>query len=329
MPTTWKIAAGRGGKYIEDFENLGCVAIGWNEMGDVTQVADREALHRLHRDAYPEASERKSSVQVSQVARFLFDMQPGDDVVSYNPGTREYLVGKIDGPASYRHDQIERMANVRPVKWLGKVNRDDLTDKTKYALGGIQTLYVLNEDAWAEVSSLLKGDKPSVEEDNDTAGTALRAELVEQAHEFIKDEVRKLEWDQLQYLVAGVLRAMGYKTMVSEPGPDLGKDIVASPDGLGLENPRIRVEVKHRAQTAMGAPDIRSFLGALRQGDKGLYVSTGGFTKEARYEAERATVPVTLVDLSLLVEFVVEHYEAMDAEARALVPLKRIYWPVG
>jgi len=102
----------------------------------------------------------------------------------------------------------------------------------------------------------------------------------------------------------------------------------ASPDGLGLEQPRIRVEVKHR-KGAMGAPEIRSFIGALRQGDKGLYISTGGFSKEASYEAERATVPVTLVDLDALVALLTEHYERLDAEARALVPLKRIYWPVG
>jgi restriction system protein len=33
------------------------------------------------------------------------------------------------------------------------------------------------------------------------------------------------------------------------------------------------------------------------QSDHGLFVSTGGFTKEARYEAERATISVTLIDI--------------------------------
>ncbi len=39
---------------------------------------------------------------------------------------------------------------------------------------------------------------------------------------------------------------MGYKTTVSEVGPDRGKDIAASPDGLMLTEPRIIVEVKAR-----------------------------------------------------------------------------------
>src|SRR4029079_3922832 len=100
-------------------------------------------------------------------------------------------------------------------------------------------------------------------------------------------------------LVAGILRAMGYRTTVSEPGPDRGVDVFASPDGLGLQEPRIFVEVKHRTG-AMGADVLRSFLRGRRTRDLCLYVSTGGFTKEARYEADRANVPLTLITLPKL-----------------------------
>lgn len=105
-------------------------------------------------------------------------------------------------------------------------------------------------------------------------------------------------------------------------------DIFASPDGLGLQEPRIFVEVKHRNQTPMGAEKIRAFLGGRKPGDKCLYVSTGSFTKEARYETERASVPMTLLDLQELRKLLVENYENLDAETRALVPLKRLYWPL-
>ena len=77
----------------------------------------------------------------------------------------------------------------------------------------------------------------------------------------------------------------------------------------------------------MGSQDIRSFLGGRHKDDKGLYVSTGGFTKDARYEAERANIPLTLMDLDELVSATIEHYEKMDMETRVLVPLTKIYWP--
>jgi len=72
---------------------------------------------------------------------------------------------------------------------------------------------------------------------------------------------------------------------------------------------------------------LRSFIGGLRQNDKGLYVSTGGFTKEARYEAERSTIPITLVDIDELVELLGQYYDNVDSETKALIPLIRLYWP--
>ena len=77
----------------------------------------------------------------------------------------------------------------------------------------------------------------------------------------------------------------------------------------------------------LSAPQVRAFIGGLRAGDRGLYVSTGGFTKEARYEADRANVPVRLLDLDGLVKLYVGSYDKDDEETRALLPLTRIWWP--
>jgi restriction system protein len=171
----------------------------------------------------------------------------------------------------------------------------------------------------------------TVEVETQTAAVAEVNDLYRDLHsrsiEFIKDKVIELDWEEMQDLVAGVLRAMGYKTRVSPSGSDdRGKDIVASRDGLGFEDPRIIVEVKHR-QAAMGSQEIRGFLGGRHEADKGLYVSTGGFTKDARYEAERARIPVTLIDLDDFVKVLLEHYERMDIETQRLIPLRKLYWP--
>jgi restriction system protein len=128
----------------------------------------------------------------------------------------------------------------------------------------------------------------------------------------------KLDWDEMQEIVAGVLREMGYKTRVSPLGPDRGKDIEASPDGLMLIEPRILVEVKHR-NGQMGSKEICSFHSVLR-GRKGLYVSTGGFSKDAKLEAERATEQMTLIDANRLVELIIQNYYSFDSDSKALIP---------
>jgi restriction system protein len=173
----------------------------------------------------------------------------------------------------------------------------------------------------------MKSQAPAAVPEVIEADEAVLAEdMQSKATEFIKDRAAKLDWDQMQRLVAGVLRAMGYKTRISPAGPDRGKDIIASPDGLGFESPRIVVEVKHR-QGAMGSQEIRSFLGGRHKDDKGLYVSTGGFTKDARYEADRASIPLSLMNIDELVEAVIENYETLDNETKQLLPLRRLYWP--
>ncbi len=77
----------------------------------------------------------------------------------------------------------------------------------------------------------------------------------------------------------------------------------------------------------MGSNEIRSFLGGLREGDKAIYVSTGGFSKEAKYEADRSNIPLTLLGLDDLASLIVIHYENFDLEGRALMPLVMVYWP--
>ena len=152
-------------------------------------------------------------------------------------------------------------------------------------------------------------------------------EYISQSEQFVEDKIASLDWQQLQELVAGIMRGMGYRTRVSNPGPDRGVDVFASPDGLGLVESRIFVEVKHRAGS-VGAPLIRAFLGGRQQGDRCLYVSTGGFTTEARYEADRSSIPLTLVAMADLRELLVDYYETLDSESRALVPLRKVFLPV-
>lgn len=51
-------------------------------------------------------------------------------------------------------------------------------------------------------------------------------------------------------LVAALLRSMGYFARRTEKGPDRGVDVIATSDSLGLDSPRIKVQVKQRSQRA-------------------------------------------------------------------------------
>lgn len=330
MSEVWMVRAGEQGYLFDDFETKNLVAIGWSNIHDLTNVTTAQQIRQLYDVAYPNEKPGKVANAVSMLHRFRSVLALEDRVVTYNPGTRKYLVGTIVSDYIYRSGLITDFAHIREVRWETQISRDLLSVATRSSLGSILTLFAVSRDSWNDIQRVING-KP--EADIIAAETPENLELIredtsERAFELIKDKILSLDDHQMEHLVAAVLRGMGYRTRVSPKGADRGVDVSASPDGLGLTEPRIKAEVKHRPTTPIGSADVRSFLGGLRPGDKGLYLNTGGYTKEAKYEAERATVPLTLLDLNDLAELVRTHYENFDLEGRALVPLIKVYYPV-
>jgi len=322
---------GEGGSLYEAFRDRGIAAINWNQLGPHAHPGvSREQLIEAYKAAEPQTKHGTVVSGASQVWRFVNEVQNGDHVITYSPVNRTYLVGRIMGASEYHADWSEQgLSLARRVQWQPQeLLRDSLGTSTKNSLGSTLTVFEVSPKAAAEVLQAMSGKptQPIEDEDIDETVPDPLADIESQALERIKDRVNELDWDEMQQLVAGILRAMGYKTQVSPPGSDRGKDIVASPDGFGFEHPRIVVEVKHR-KGQMGSQEIRSFLGGRHKDDRGLYVSTGGFSKDAQYEADRAAIPLALWTLDHVVRALIEHYDATDAETKRIVPLKRLHWP--
>lgn len=330
--TMWMVRAESDGSLFQPFIDRGFVAIGWSGVGDLGRFESKETLVAELREQYPGRRAGWYANAGGMLWRFSKELQADDSIVSYDCTRRVYAVGKLQGDYRFDPDFEPGYPNVRRVEWEAmEVSRDALATATKNSLGSTLTLFQLPEMAKEDVWRAARGEQMEPtegQEEDDEEEKLLLEDLELRSIEFIKDRIVGLDWEEMQSLIAGVLRAMGYKTRISARGPDRGVDIVASRDGFGFENPRIVVEVKHRAEQ-VGASGIRSFVGGRHVDDKCLYVSTGGFSKEARYEADRANVLVALLDLDELAKALVESYESLDDETRRLVPLRRVYWPGG
>ncbi len=332
MTTMWMVRA-KGGLLYEEFRDKGVAAIGWVRIAEeASKGATREQLADAYRLVSPGTKEGTIIAGVSQVYRFIHEIKNDDWVVTYSTENRTYLVGQVKGPCEYHPEWADlNMTLVRRVAWLQKeVDRDLLLTGSKNSLGSVLTIFKVPESAQRELLAIAKGaiqiPQPTKEElvEDEVNDPLRQTEVI--AFERIKDQINGLDWDEMQELVAGILRAMGYKTQVSPAGPDRGKDILASPDGFGFQQPRIVVEVKHR-DGKMGSAQLRSFLGGRHKDDRGLYVSTGGFTKDALYEAERAVVPLMLWSLDELARALTDNYQTADAKTKQLMPLRYFYMP--
>ena len=126
-------------------------------------------------------------------------------------------------------------------------------------------------------------------------------------------------------MVAALLRAMGYHTpFVAPKGKDGGIDIIAYVDPLGAQTPRIKVQVKHKPGTAIGAGDVRALLGVLRQGDIALFVTSGTFSPDAKNTGTNSREFIRLIDGDEFIDMWLEYYDKMSDDDKNMLPLKRI-----
>ena len=331
----WIIRAGRGGVYAAEWLQRGIVGIGWDLDGADISAMTREQIRCAYSAARPSESKGRVSANVGQVYRFAHEMERGEAIVMYDPSTRLYHMGKIAGPCVVVNGE-DGLTYSRTVSWDGVAPRDALSTPSKNSLGGIQTLFSVSSQVMADLKgAVTRPTKPQPEvgpADESAAAEEPVSDAVsysapEDGIEAIKDRiVGEVQWDEMERLVAGLLRAMGYFANLTGPGTDGGRDVVASHDALGLDSPCVVAEVKHRKGT-MGAPAIRSFIAGLHGNERGLYVSTGGFSKDAHVEAMHASKPVRLIDLDEFVRLYVENYVSMDEETRKILPLTCIWCP--
>jgi restriction system protein len=82
-----------------------------------------------------------------------------------------------------------------------------------------------------------------------------------------------------------------------------------------------------REQNTVTVAVLRSFMALLGDSDVGIFVSTGGFTKDAEGEARtQQSRQVTLINLKRLFELWIDHIAKFDQDAKDLFPLKPIYF---
>jgi len=152
-------------------------------------------------------------------------------------------------------------------------------------------------------------------------------QVQELANAGLERHIEAMNAYEFQDLAAALLRGMGYFTpFVSPKGKDGGVDVIAYRDPLGTMSPRIKVQVKHTRE-AIGPQDIRQLMGLLQKdGDVGIFISSGGFTRDAKTSARGGQVHVELIDMSRFIELWQEHYPRMDDEDKALMPLVPVYF---
>lgn len=319
----------------------GCVALGFMQTGNLAALADDPGVFRDRvRQAYPEKTPAAIANIAGQLRRFVHVPRIGDLVVVPVRADRTVRVGKI--MSGYVHDPTgaPTFPQRHSVEWLATIERDSLSQAARNEIGSAMSFFEIRRHG-AEILRAAKldinlapatSDPLATDPEDiavDTGAGLVSADAIEQQTvDFVLDVLRNAYAEHaLETLVADLLSTLGYQARVTTKSGDHGVDVIAGRGPFGLDPPIIKCQVKN-AVGRVGRPVLQQLVGSLEkaQGERGLVVSTGGFSKDAaEYAANNEWL--RLVGPDELVRLLLDHYDALPARHRARMPLRRVHVP--
>lgn len=336
----WLIRAGSHGEFEQRFIQENRVYVTWDGLDvDLRKLADRDDLTKAMRHHYPNAKPKTILNWVSQVWPFAHEIAKSDLVVLPLKSQRAVQIGEITGEYRFEAKGPNPFYHWRAVKWIGEaVPRAHFGKDLLHTFGAFLTICRVQRNNAEERLAAMRdrGWKPETiaaitttpaasldEPETETEDTDLEEAARDQIAQLI---TARFNGHGLTRLVEGILQAQGYVTYRSPEGADGGADILAGAGPLGFGAPRLCVEVKSES-SPIDRPTVDKLLGAVTKfgAQEGLFVSWSGFKSNVQRELASSFFRVRLWTQKELLEALFAHYDTLDEDLKAELPLKRIW----
>ncbi len=300
------------------------MAIGWNELGDLSKVQDKESLGKLYAE-HPDLNGNIGKA-TGQIWSFLKLIQAGDLVAVPLKTQRPYIkFGEVTGDYEFK-EYSHNVRHTRSVKWLGEIHRHEIDDDILNSLNIPMTVGKVGaKNAEERIRRFLKDptSKPTIS----ISDMPEAPDPKESAKDRIAGIIRANFLNHnLAELVGEILRAKGYVTRVSPSGPDGGVDIFAGFGPLGFDEPKICVQVKSQEQR-VDVKVLRELIGVSKKfkATHSILVAWGGLTKNARTEITEQFFSTKLWDQDTIIDEILKNYEKLSDETKSKIPLEKIW----
>lgn len=183
------------------------------------------------------------------------------------------------------------------------------------------------EPLWREYKATRRSERTRKRREEDIGGTETETDEetadTDDWKEMLLEHMLAMSPGGFERLAQRLLRAAGFiNTTVTGRSGDGGIDGVGV-YRLSLVSFPVFFQCK-RYKGAVGPDKVRDFRGAMAgRGDKGLLITTGTFTREARIEATRdGAPPIDLIDGEQLCELLKQHQLGVRTEERRVEDVK-------
>ena len=346
--TAWMVRAGSAGEREQWALENGYTGAGYGEVESLNGCATREDVMQKVSRGIPNSSIGAVRNFSAQLWALKTRMQTGDLVVMPLKRTSEIAIGSIDSEYIYLDNPDPQRRHVRRVTWkVTDLARSRIKQDLLYSLGAFSTVcQIQRNDAEHRLRACISGGADPGARVSLSASMAAPSPTapmlhIEEAEELIEAPVdvsryaadtiasRLIEafsGHKMEGLIADILRSAGYVCTEHGEGTDDGIDIVAGKGILGLEPPRLIVQVKSQA-APVDSPTVSQLHGslAIHGADQGLLVAWGGLTRAARKLLESQRFAIRVWDADEVVAQLQEHYASLPARVRRELPLKQIW----
>lgn len=333
----WLVRAGSHGEYEQKFIQENRAYVTWDNLDvNLAKLKQRADLAAAMIERYPDIKPKAIQNWVSQVWPFAHEIKKGDLVILPLKSQPAIQIGEITGDYHFESAGPAPYFHWRPVKWIGEaVPRANFGKDLLFTFGAFLTICrVQRNNAEQRITAMRANNwKPeSIAAVTKTTGP-VSDETIEEAdlEELARDQIAQLinsrfKGHGLTRVVEAILKAQGYTTYRSPEGADSGADILAGYGPLGFGTPRLCVEVKSESGP-IDRPTVDKLLGAVSKfgADEGLFVSWSGFKSNVQKELAASFFRVRLWTQKELLEQLFAHYDHLDEDLKAELPLKRIW----
>lgn len=315
MTSAWCVRA-EFGQYTDAFVKGGYVAIGWLGDQSLAALTERQELYDIYRSAYPEdTSNVVFGQQVGQISRFMFELKPGDTVITPDRNTEILHYGIVEEkPYSFvQGDPACPYPHRRAVKWAKEpLLRSSLSVPLANTMRSSLTVFGVSQ-----IDEIL-------------AATG-RGELVKPSesafdpYESVLARVLELDDKEFEILVGHLLTALGFEgSEVTGKTGDGGVDATGELNVDNLAKIKVFVQAKrYKRGSRISANVVKNLRSSIPSNGQGAFITTADFQKKAYDVALEANFPrIGLINGRQLVDLLIEHWNEIPDEFQQRMGLK-------
>lgn len=308
------------GRYASAFIGGSYVAIGWLPKHNLSDLKpeNNDKIRELYSLDYPQPGALSAGQNVGQIARFLFEIRPGDIVVTPTLENEKLAVGRVTSEYYYKIDTDCPFPHRRAVDWnKEQVLRSTLSIPLQNTLRSLLTVYRVDRGDEIARAAGFEPVQPKL------------THVPTDPYRRVLERFMELSADEFEILVKELLVSIGFDAEHIGQQGDGGIDVTGHLKVYEFASVDLKVQVKrYKLDLEIGPKAIRDFRGDVPVNSQGAFVTTCSFNKRAYEEGVKPGFKrIGLIDGRKLVDIMLDYYDKLSPELQAKLRLRKALIP--